>query len=112
VSLDCYNFGSVSIRANETVTGSVLDISGFELQFPARPGAATTQSDSAKVEFGANADRIQTTDEQGATDAMVTTWSRLAAAGSVRVYNSAFGSGFGDLFEPTPKTVQQSPLAT
>jgi len=27
------------------------------------------------------------------------------------VYNGAFGSGFGNLFEPTPKAVRQSPLA-
>jgi hypothetical protein len=27
------------------------------------------------------------------------------------VYNGAYGPGFGNLFAPTPNTVQQSPLA-
>jgi hypothetical protein len=51
----------------------------------------------------------QLTDEQGATDAMVTTWRRL----QVRcvVYNGAFGSSFGYLLEPTSNTVRQSPVA-
>jgi hypothetical protein len=42
-------------------------------------------------------------------------WSRRGADLLLQVrcavYNGAFGSGFGKLFEPTSNTVQQSPLA-
>src|SRR6201995_3854075 len=42
-------------------------------------------------------------------------WSRRGADLLLQVrcavYNGAFGSGFGKLFEPTFNTVQQSPLA-
>jgi hypothetical protein len=42
-------------------------------------------------------------------------WSRRGADLLLQVrcavYNRAFGSGFGKLFEPTSNTVQQSPLA-
>jgi hypothetical protein len=42
-------------------------------------------------------------------------WSRRGADLLLQVrcavYNGAFGSGFGNLFEPIPNTVQQSPLA-
>ena len=41
-------------------------------------------------------------------------WSRRGADLLLQVrcsvYNGAFGSGFGELFEPTSNTVQQSPL--
>jgi hypothetical protein len=42
-------------------------------------------------------------------------WSRRGADLPLQVrcaiYNGAFGSGFGNLFEPTYNTVKQSPLA-
>ena len=42
-------------------------------------------------------------------------WSRRGADLLLQVrcavYNGAFGSGFGNLFEPTSNTVRQSPLA-
>jgi hypothetical protein len=42
-------------------------------------------------------------------------WSRRGADLLLQVrcavYNGAFESGFGNLFEPIPNTVQQSPLA-
>jgi hypothetical protein len=53
----------------------------------------------------------QSADEQGATDAVARRGADLLPQVRCALYNGAFESGLGNLFEPMSNTVKQSPLA-